>query len=597
MRRSLIFFFSSSNTKRSMLRYGYPTLMKSDSKWHKISRKRSKAQSVKQENNLTYETLRLQTLEFLKNPDFETRTFDRLEKSIKKLIYRDKSYPCAILLELLYCCKYSYLENSSIGFGATISHELDTDESLVVDGQLFLPQILELDPLEYARVKRYELLLPLLYKGKIYKILNDPWLGWTNYSERLYNGFVLKFHEQNFDSCFKNKRIYVHINSTIYKFLNATTVIDSENIKNNFSRRILELPKGKSFIYVTVCSLRGHEVTLVMRLKKQSEHVARLSLFFVENNVKGSFHYDNVQKTEQIKKDLYEHVLDHLRSMNVESIKLQTEHEIIYPENNLNFGIENRFAYDGYCLAVSIVLVYVILQYYLNYDIDQQFEKVDHICRTVQKECLAMKRVVIDDRNLWFFFVKSCILTMFIKHYDLNGDKALKDQRAFLDIWSDKAFPPSYYTNEGWERVNSVNESRSYSERYPFPTLLNNNNLNLYYVKLSYMVVQDDCAEALFGIALCDETSYTDTISKPVNSNGVKYYVINRTHYDDMFSRQSEQNSLEYNRWVEYVRNGMEIEFASFSGKEMLTLTRDGIIRNGQLCQNFHFIGIRKFKW
>ena len=607
-----------------MLRYGNPTLTKSgskrhtlsrkksvvsDSKWHNLSRKKSiKQKTVEPETNLTYETLRSRTLEFLNNPDFDTRTFDSLEKSIKTLIYHDRCYPCAILLELLYCYKYS-VSNPSMksGFGATISHELDTDETLVIDVMSFKQEIFDLRPLEWERIERYDMFLPLLYKGKIYKIVNDPWVGVWYYMERMYLDFFLKLYMEN-RSFFENKRVFVHPTTSIVKFFIGSDIaeFESEKIAMYFVPRVLELSVGQFFIYLTVCSYSDHTVTLVIKTVKESEDLVHLTLFFMDNNAKGSSSERNKRVTKGISEGIHREVSDHLRSINIE---LKTHHKIIYPKEALNIDYHNEFSYDGYCAAVSIVLATSILQYFLYYDIDNNYlyENVKTLCRVIHDAFLAMKRVVIDDYNLWFFFVKSCILTTFIKHYDLDGDKPLKDQEAFLDIWSDEAFPPSYYTNEGLERVNKVydqryelldKESKSNIKHKPFPTLINNENLNMYYVKLSYMVVQKDCTEALYGIVVYeyrDNTSYTETISTPVNSNRVEYYVLKRKHYDYMFSPESEQNSSEYRKWTQlFVFNGMTVEFESLSGKDTVYLSRHGIRVKGQWYYKFDIIGIRK---
>jgi len=605
-----------------MLRYGDPTLQKSfmtsGIKRHAMSRKKSTNRfpmyrSIKPEIHLNYEVLRSQTLEFLKNPEFDSaRTFDRLEESIKTLVYHDRmksSYSCAMLLELLYCCKYSYLNplekktSTSTGFGATISHELDTDETLVIDP---FPPCTGFNVC--VGVENYRSFLPLLYKEKIYKIVNDPWTGDDKYSGTMYKHFVLDFYQEN-ESFFKNRNVFVHPNSLIVEFFvrsdERILFFDIENIGYNFTFKILELPIGQSFIYLTSCAYVTHAVTLVMKLEKRFEDQAMLTLFFVDNNSKGSLHDENVRTTEEIREGLHREISHQLRSTN---IKLNTRHEIIYPADDLNISYHNSFSYDGYCAAVSNILVYCSLRFIIEYgivDVETMYKHTYYLC-------LAMKGFLIDDHNLWFFFVKSCILTTFIKHYDLDGEKPLKDQGTYLDIWSDETFDPSFFTNEAWERVNRIHdqryellddESKTNFEHKPFPTLINNTKLNLYYVKLSHQVVQKFCVEALFGIVVYDNddtaSSYSEAISKPVNGNDVKYYVIKRKQYDHMFSPESdsEENDpeQEYRTWVEtFVKHGMVILFESLSGKERLWLTRNGIKRKRTLYKNFHIIGIRK---
>jgi len=594
-----------------MLRYGDPTYCPESVQSfvsHGYKSKPKQKRAVMSPGD-SYETLRLKTLEFINDPDFDE--FDRLERAIRRLVYREISYSCAVLLELLYCCKYSYSKSKGAGFGATISHELDHDDTLAVDVESLLHGLKKLPRRVRDQTGLYAALVQSLYNGKIYRIVNDPWEASKENIEKMYRHFVLEFYREH-RTHFENNRIYVHSNPNFFMFFyDHPKKMDEVNLKKEFSQKIITLPVGQSFVYLTVCRYFKHMVTLIITVKKQSEELVLLHLYFVDNNMESNLAAENDKTTEELKTEIDLFILEHIVIHEEIDTFLVTDHKVIYPKESLNFGRLNRFMLDGYCAANSIVLVYVFLNFFADHNANEIIDNLDKMIDFVLDLCVSIKRTVVDEYDLWFYVIKNCILTTFIKEFDLNGNESLENQTQYLDIWSDTVFPRSYYTNEGWKRISDVYDQHSERlvkrPRFTIPTPIFNNFFNMYYVKLSYMIVQRQCLETLFGIVLFeddDETSYTQTVSTPVYSNGVKYYVINRRHYNEMFSPETPENEmftpqsehvfLEYGSWVKFVQAGMEVEFASLSGKELLTLTRDGMISNGNIFRNFHIIGINK---
>jgi len=542
-------------------------------------------------NKDDHQNLRYQTLIFFRNKFFDEHEFNKLEQLIKKSIY-DTPVPCyanANLLDLLY--NRRLIENLSTPktrFGAMLSHGLKPEEGSIlgIRPSIDLPDVIVNGwMIDKKRIK----ISPLLYKGNLYKIEFDPWIGNNQYKYELYNN-VVKFYYDEHRTLFEKKNIFVNPSHLFYNSY-GTDVYNKRSLID-LKKRIDSLRKKKSgfLIYLATCSYNGHLVTFVLTVKTHPSKPC----------MSARCYYFDMNK-------LYQRGVSLKKVTRVIStgIGIPIKYREMHPKVSLNFGMQNMFEFYGYCAVIGCIFINFLLQYLLQCDTMKEHASMFRILKKVYKMCLSMKKIkTVYEQDLWYYVVKNCAAAVFLRNYFLAGTKSFNDQSyGVIDIWSDSLFPQDYF--DIFNMINTYN-SESENRFKSFPTQSQNpffftseDQLNKNCLKLSYAVANFDCVETLFGIVLYeddDTTSLTDTLSSAVNDNRVDFYVINRLHYSAMFGTDNERG-LDYETWLDHVtENKSDIQFAPMSGnsEEILWLMKEGIEKQNKMYTRFHIFGLKK---
>ena len=538
-----------------------------------------------------HQNLRHRTLVFFGNKIFDEHEFNRLEQLIKKSIYHTAT-PCyanANLLDLLYNRRLiESLSTPKTRFGATLSHGLKPEEGTIlgIRPSIDLPDVIVNGwMIDKKRIK----ISPLLYNGNLYKIEFDPFIGNAQYEYEMYDNVVKNYYDEH-ERLFEQKNIFVHPDAFFYD--DQHSEFFKQNRLHTLKERIDSLRTKKSgfLIYLGTCCYLKHLVAFILTVKKTTPKMSARCYYLDMNN------FQRGADLNKITSDIST------------VIGIPIEHQELYPKVYLNISGKNMFEYIGYCGVIAHIFINFLLQFLLQCNTMKEHSSMSRILKKVYKTCVSMKKIkTVYGRDLWYYVVKNCTAAMYLKNYNLDGTKPLNEQSfRNIDIWSDSLFPENYFDVANMIRVsNSESEYRRknfvFDPLYKEPAfkLNSEDQLNKNCLKLSYAVAHFGCVETMFGIVLYennDTTSLTDTLSSAVNDNRVDYYVIDRLHYSAMFGTDNERN-LTYYGWLKYVTElKMVIRFAPMSGnfEEILTLTKDGIIKQNKTYTRFHIFGLKK---
>jgi len=584
-----------------MFNYGNPTAIRV-SKSH-YSPKRD----FSLKRNDDYKKLRLKTIKFLQETPIDLKRFKKLEEAIRYRLLNDivPSYSYANLLEVIYIHRLLNTSKSvTASFGARISHELDDDSSLEIvslPNGLEMPDILRNGwKLNYMTIK----ISPLLHNSRLYKIINDPWEGDMDYIRGLYEDIVINFYNRN-SAAFEEKNVYVHPHAYFYS---KGLHIDTEGIRVNVLPKIRELQEtnepNKFFFYIATCHYDEHIVTLIIHVERwrrigegENDGDVTATCYFIDSNTTTFIENEVNLYSSNIQAEISE-------CLRIPTFFLQHN-----PLEELNIGEENMFSYEGYCGVVAIIFINFMLQLLLDTEyFDSNIMKIGRQLELKIEKlydlCISMKNTYADEENhLWFYVIKNCAIKTFLSFFELDENKTLKQQHSYLGIWNFS----SIFDDLGYSLVKNADNWRynighqKGKSQLNIRQLISSGQISTNYMKLAYRMLHSDCLPNFFGILLFDDdeqytlNSIRNTIeSIPVKDNRVKYYVINKDHRNYVFATG---DSLCYDRWVNYILNeGMIVDFSSLSGKENLTMTKDGMLRNGKLYKNFHIIGINRLE-
>jgi len=477
-------------------------------------------------------------------------------------------------------------------FGATLSHGLKPEEGSILKlrPSIDLPDVIVNGwMIDKKRIK----ISPLLYNGNLYKIEIEPWIENNQYKHELYNDIVKDYYEEH-RKLFEQKHVFVHPNMFLY----FSWAPESYNNKclSALKERIDSLRQKKSgcLIYLATCRCNQHVVTFILTVKKTSQRMFAHCYYFGMD-------------------DSYDEWVS-LKAMTCgisETIGIPIEYHEMYPKVSLNIEREKPFLHKNYSAVIACIFINFLLQYLLQCATMKEHATMSHILKKVYKTCISMKNIKTGyKKDLWYYVVKNCAAAMFLKHYNLDGTKSLNDQSyRVVDVWSDSLFPENFFDIAEMIRVsNSESEYRhkklsSYYSQQRLFIFDSEDQLNKNFLKLSYAVANFGCVETLFGIVLYeddDTTSLIDTLSSAVNDNRVNYYVISLEHYSFMFGTKNERG-YSYKDWLHYVtQTKMNILFAPLWGsdkldsKEILWLTKHGIIKQKRMYTRFHIFGLKK---
>ena len=547
-----------------------------------------------------YEKLRFETLSFVEKP-YSKETFQYLQRSIENKLV-PLSYEYVNLLELVFFHRYfnSKKKEDVLSFGAKMSYELDNDQSLeinIVDG-IDMPEVLnngwKLDDM-YINISQF------LYKGKLYRIMCEPWVAYYKSRNILYEHTVLNIYNKH-KEYFESKNVYISPNS----HLDYKLDIDRMNHDILFEK-IEQLSLGDSLLYLTTSQFGNHTVTCVIRIHKKLKYKLDAICYFVDSNLFDI--RDNKKEIEQL-------IVQRLSRGRF--YKINYTFRILFPSVALNSFVSSNnlmdfFLPEGYCATIAIIFSSFFLQFFLNSPHVHRFD-VEKVTQQVYNVCIGMIATPVDKHNFWFFFVKNYVFKTFLEHYELDSKKPLSLQRGvFSDAWSDIAetgFPAGYDLQLIFQQDQSRFEKLNDKEKLQITRLdintvaVNSDSLNSNYFRMLYLINKYRMVQMFFGIVLYDEHtdfSVTDTFSRlDVDNNNVKYYVLRMNHVNHLLYSGSGNYLPRYKNWKRFVEIGMALQFSSLSGKEILTLTKHGMIQqifpSGviQHFTRFHIFGIKE---